>query len=138
MLAGFPVQPLFLKGPSSYNREPEAERRGASTTTTPRLYHTITHQGARRLRPLCAARGAPPRQNNLTVEVAGRDHANLAELSNFSLGNMSNRSSNNTLDTLNSSIEMRTHEQAAKLSPTNAPVMKACSLAKKPLSVRSL
>jgi len=64
------------------------------------------------------------------------DHVNLADVSNLMLG-ISSNGSNNTLDTLNSSFEMLTHEQAAKLSPTNAPIMKPHSL-KKPMSVKSL
>lgn len=76
----------------------------------------------------------------LPVVVSNYSNHNLTDLSNVNLSNLnlSNNNlsgSNNTLDTLNSSIEMLTHEQAAKLSPTNAPIMQPYTL--KPISVKS-
>ena len=65
----------------------------------------------------------------------------LADLSNSNLVLCSGYGSNNTLntfDTLNSSADMLTHEQAFSLSPTNAPIMKPFIFAKKPNSVKSL
>ena len=67
-------------------------------------------------------------------------HTHLADLDpSYQLySNMDHNNSLNTLDTLISSVEMLTHEQAAALSLTNAPIMKALRIPKPPRSTKSV
>ena len=141
MLGGCSVQPLFLKASSS-NHEFETERLFSGRVDAAVPSGTLDAVSSTYKETLQSAltRLEEKRQGRtiLPVAVPVQYHANLADLSNLHLSNLSNAGSNNTLDTLNSSFEMLTPDQAAKLSPTNAPVMKPSSLAKKPRSVRSL
>lgn len=107
--------PLF-KEPKAYD-----------TTVSPSLQYALNRLDAKRQGTL------------LAVNVSDEGPANLEDLSNLKLTSCCGNGSNNTLDTLNSSVEMLKPEEAAKLSPTNAPVMKSSSLVKKkPASVKSI
>ena len=107
--------PLF-HGPQAYD-----------TTISPSLQNALNGLEAKR-------QGAFVLSVNVSVE---KQLANLGDLSNLNLTSNAH-GSNDTLETLNSSVEMLRPTEAAKLSQTNAPVMKPSSLAKKPTSVKSI
>lgn len=142
MLAYSVRRPLFLKEEASPSNHDETERLcpgrvDAAVVPSGTLDAVSTKET---LQSALTRLEEKRRQGRTIIPVAVpvQDHTNLADLSNLHLSNLPNAGSNNTLDTLNSSLEMLTPDQAAKLSPTNAPVMKPSSLAKKPVSVRSL
>lgn len=78
------------------------------------------------------------KRQGIRVPVLVERTTDLVDLKDCKLVNVCSQGSNNTLDTLNSSAEMLPQEEAAKLSATNAPIMRPSGLAKKPISVKSV
>lgn len=115
MDAGF--RPLFVKGASA-GYDVVAERVADEVDV---LSNTIGNT-----KPLEARR-----TDRLVLSVLGpaEDPIHPTDVTHFtypSVTSVSRHGSNTSLDTLVSSAEMKTHEEAAKLSPTNAPIMKRC------------
>ena len=115
MVAGF--RPLFVKG-ASVGYDVVAERVADEDDV---LCNTIGNT-----KPLEARRTD---RLVLSVLVPAEDpiHTDVTQLTYPSVTSVSKHGSNTSLYTLVSSAEMKTHEEAAKLSPTNAPIMKRCN-----------
>ena len=158
MIADYPFKPLFALKPA-LNKEENAERfrlgrdetndfiPSGTLNATIAKFQPTENQTHVKLETMLSrlADHRSGKKIEIRVKIPGSDNGDNGDgsVSLAQVGKLPNNNSissinyNNSYDTLVSS-EMLSHEQAADLDPTNAPLMPKSVALKKPLSVKSM